>query len=427
MLVGGRGLRQLLLAAVATAACVALAGLVLHSGSGPSELMGYPVKGRSPASKSTLIHKLNQLLMKKLSAATVKAQTGVSPRAADGAASSGGSGMSTKQMQANACHDGGPCGGNDMPVLKYVPSTGAWHLQSAGNPEVVWRSLFAKAKARDEKNRVPHRTVAETDFKAPTQMLAQVAEATGERAALQAKLKSLLQSQLRSTGDLGGAGGFGADADRGRDDVGLEGGEESNIKDLAQSLTEARHLIAHGGAGDVKRMTAVSASLQDASQLRAICSETSAAQQDLGVLRWSSLSSCMRQLRTRMADDSKRLAGRVTALSTHAAFPVAHAEVAAAPFSLKAAESRYDTLEARKAALTQGLSKMVNAGTHLQVQLRAQKERLQQLRARPSRSAMGRHAHRGSPPAPAGLPPGYDGPRLEKGSTDVPRSPPPGM
>ena len=423
----GRGLRSLLVAAVATAACLALTGLVLHSGSGPSELVGYPVKGRSPASKSQLLHKLNQLLMKKLSAATLKAQNGVQPGDSISAAPSGGSALSTKQMQENACHDGGPCAGsaNDMPVLKYIPSTGAWDLQSAGNPDVVWHSLMSRAKARDEKGRVPHRTVAETNFKAPTQELAQVGEAPGEREALQAKLKSLLQSQLRATGDLGGAGGIGVNQDGGGNNAGLEGGEQSNVRDLSKDLTEARHLISHGGAGDLKRMKAVIAGLRDSSQLRAICEDTSEAQEGLGVLRWSSLSSCMRQLHTRMADDSTRLAGKITALSTHAAFPVAHTEVADAPFTLQAAEARYNTLEARKAALTQGLSTMVHAGTHLQVELRAQKERLQQLRARPGRRA--RQAHRGSPPAPAGLPPGYDGPRLDKGSTDVPRSPPPGM
>ena len=421
--------RGLLLAALAFTACLALAGLALHGALSPAEMIGFPVRGRSMASKSQLIHKLNQLLMRKLS----KAQDGISSAAPESVrrAAPAVASVTKTQLEANACHDGGPCNNNQMPVLRYVPRTGNWELKSAGNQEAIWQNIFNRFKSRDKKTEAPLRTVPESfnAFKAPEQMLAQVDDASGERAALQAKLKNLLESQLRASGDLGGMSGFGegsepAGAGRG-DSGGAVAGLEGNNQDihaLAEDMQAAKHLAAHGTGHDLKRMKTVSTRLQDDSKLRTVCQDSSQAQHSLGVLRWSSLSSCMRQLRTRKANDVKLLLARIHALSASRGA----APVLAVGHSLHAAEARVDALEARKAALTQGLSKMVADGTHLQSELRAQQERVQQLRMRPARGG-GRGRDYASPPVPPGLPPGYDGPMLERGSTDVPRSAPPGM
>ena len=415
-----------------------------------------------------------------------------------------------------SCEDGGPCSQSNLPVMKYIPSTGAWEVVSMGNSDAIWQSLMNSAKLRDEghsahghsisdsalRERIAEaRRKGETDISkgnsenrpqgssmsASMESLEQLSReerTESERQQLIRKLRSLINARLQVTSHT------------------ASHQSEAHILAPSPPKPEMTHPDVEGSAGELARRLAATLShaesvppadhrqieslalaLSDNTGLSQICAHPHVAHGVLGVYADSSLSSCERQLRRRIAAVQERLRGHVEHVEYSLPKNVdggsgADAQAAdhfSAP-SVPPHSARAPTLEsegppepsAAEKALSRGLRQAGDRQRRLRAALDMQRRRMTALvqdrrggghsaegaaplgrtaahrsgwspptpdeqaaaaAAKNAAAAAKKAAARGpaadawSPPAPPGLPPGYAGPLLRDGATAVPPVP----
>jgi hypothetical protein len=394
--------------------------------------------------------------------------------------------------EAASCHNGGPCGQSNLPVMKYIPATGAWDVVTMGNSNAIWQNLMNAAKLRDEGPKHQGSSISDSDLRERISRARERGDAdiTGanhddssressmsarmealeqqsreerslsKRQQLIHKIRSLIQSRMESQNrELSHthAPQIWAPAPAPiRTSSSLDGSPQQLAQSLAAKLSQAESV----SPGDHAQIESLALALTDVSGLSQICSHPRVAHSVLGVYADSSLASCERQLRRRIATTQERLRDHVE----HVEYSLpSDGPAAAGSDSGSRAAALSDggehqggasaAVEARAAekALTRGVRKASDRQRRLRAALDLQRRRMTALvqeRQRgggddespptPDQQAASEAAAAAaaaaktkaaaakdrqaawSPPVPAGLPPGYRGPLRRDGATAVP-------
>jgi hypothetical protein len=229
---------------------------------------------------------------------------------------------SQAELDQAACDDGEPCKVNQMPILKYIPSTGNWDVISAGNPDAIWHKLMSQARQRDKTQvqTYPDEQGESVEFtrqakdKSFSQSLLQVSDdhESEEHKRLEARLKSLLEARLAKGRSLvrhmARPEQFGNSATQ-QVDSPNDSPESRRAYKLKSNLRDAEVLASSGH--DTHRMEHLINALGNTGDLRDLCTHPALSHNVLGVYKASSLSACVRQLRIRMEDSRQALRSRL--------------------------------------------------------------------------------------------------------------------
>jgi hypothetical protein len=229
---------------------------------------------------------------------------------------------SQAELDQAACQDGEPCKVNQMPILKYIPSTGNWDVISAGNPEAIWHKLMQQAKQRDttQVQTYPDEQGGSVEFTrqgkdtAFSQSLLQVSDDrdSEEHKRLEERLKSLLEERLakgRSMVRHMARPDHFINSETRPVDSTYESPESQKAYKLKSNLRDAEALASSGH--DTHRMEHLINMLGNTADLRTLCTHPALSHNVLGVYKASSLSACVRQLRIRMEDSRQALRSRL--------------------------------------------------------------------------------------------------------------------
>ena len=257
--------------------------------------------------------------------------------------------------EAASCHDGGPCAtsarGSQLPVLKFIPATGAWDVESMGNPDAIWNHVMSAAKRRDLSqapegisdsqllSRIAHaKAKGASDIQhnglsdaggspklavrskpSRLQALSSVGEqpSSVNRWDLIRRLKALIKQREGQVRHRRSEHNWDADlrqhaqrphAEAVEHDEDSEEKLQAKANELAQAIRDAEHIKTHGNDDEVE---ALAMRLSDESALPKLCAHRKLSHTTLAVLLDSSLAGCERQLRERMAQASEALKKRV--------------------------------------------------------------------------------------------------------------------
>lgn len=364
-----RGL-VVVLAALAVA-CMALLGTFGRS----QELMG----GGGSSEHATLVAQLQSLLKTLTPIGHPQAEAkGKAGGGKGGGPRDSSSQWSATQLERNACKDGEPChaGRSNMPELKYNPESGNWDMISAGNPTAVWHSLMSEARKRDKSrfgreqqaNLLAEENRKLNEAKGQPQMLLEVDDGgnAGKHQQLEDELRGLLQDKVAHFSQEES----GSDKEGGAD---MEDPTTAFAYGLASHLKRAGEYL-EGSGKDAAEYERLASRLSHMDKVKDVCRHPRLATEALGVFAHSSMSGCERQVKITVHDLASKLRSRASAL-----------------------RSRPMGLEGSKASLTSQLRTLKRSHWELEDELSSQEQRIRSL----SRG-------RASPPAPPGLPPGYD-------------------